>query len=72
LAEKPDVAIIAVGASSIIPKIPGVEKWLENFYQWLKGLDLGEKNSDLQGHECGARTNRRAQPGKAEKPRLLP
>jgi hypothetical protein len=43
LAEKPDVAIIAVGASSIIPKIPGVEKWLENFYQWLKGLDLGEK-----------------------------
>ncbi|TDA25544.1 MAG: NADH oxidase, partial [Archaeoglobi archaeon] len=56
LAEKPDVAIIAVGASPIIPKIPGVENAVTAFDVLSGKARVGKKVVVIGGGGVGCDT----------------
>jgi 2,4-dienoyl-CoA reductase (NADPH2) len=56
LAEKPDVAIIAVGASPIIPKIPGVENAVTAFDVLSGKVRVGKKVVVIGGGGVGCDT----------------
>ncbi len=53
LAEEPDVVIIAVGASPLIPNIPGVENAVTAFDVLLERVDVGNKVIVIGGGGVG-------------------
>ncbi|MET1124970.1 MAG: FAD-dependent oxidoreductase [Archaeoglobaceae archaeon] len=56
LAEKPDVVIVAVGASPLIPQIPGVERAVTAFDVLMEKVKVGEKVAIVGGGGVGCDT----------------